>query len=817
MAIKRLEVPVDQLRKVCDPKKLGFKTTDDIVPLEDTIGQERAISALELALGIDSPGFNLFVAGPAGSGRNSALKKRLNKIGFTRRPPNDWGYVHNFQDPAQPKAISLPCGLLVEFGKDMENLVTECSQEIPKAFESDDYAHRLEETMKGIEARRQELTKKMEQDSLAEGFVITSGQAGITPVPVKDGRAITQEEYAALTEDQQEALRKGAENIQHIVNHFMSDIRRLGKEANEAKAKVDTEIVRFTLSPIVNELQEKYKKFPDIVNYLEHVEGDILQNSVVFKPAEEQASPFPMPQVGRGDEDVFLKYRLNTFLDNTLCKGAPVIFENNPTYYNLFGRIEYKANFGAMATDLTMVKPGALHRANGGYLVVQARDLLGTPLSWETLKRTLRSGEIRIENIGEQLSSIPSATLRPEAIPFNAKIVIVGSPRIMRLLEVHDEDFQRLFKVTADFEATMKRTPANLKRYASFVADQSKEKGLRPFDASGVARIIDYSSRLVQHQDKLTTQFLEISDVLTEANHWAGKAKSKVVKSEHVKKALDQRLYRISLIEERMQEVIDDGTIHISTKGKVVGQVNGLAVLSDGNHTFGKPSKITAKVSLGKGQMVNVERETRLSGRIHDKGFLILQGYLQGKYGQDKPLSLTASIGFEQTYSEIDGDSASSTELYALLSEISGLPIEQGIAVTGSVNQSGDVQAIGGALHKVEGFFDVCKAKGLTGKQGVMLPKDNVKNLVLNDEVVEAVQKGKFHIWAVSNIDEGIEVLTGVVAGKQRKDGTYPKQSVHSLVEQRLREMAQKVKDYEKSLSKKSDDKKKKKGPKKKK
>ena len=810
--MKRLELSADRLRKVCDPKKLGFKTTDDIEPLKNTIGQERAISALELALGIDSPGFNLFVAGPTGSGRNSALKKRLNQVGFTRRPPNDWGYVHNFQEPAQPKAISLPCGMIVEIGKDMENLVAECRQVIPKAFESDDYTHRLQESMQQIEARRQELTTAMEKESLSEGFVITSGQTGITPVPVKDGRAMTQEEYAELSEEQQDVLKTGGDKVQLILNQFMAEMRRLGKEANETKSKVDVEIVRYTLTPIIKELQAKYKKFSDIVEYLDHVENDIIDNPAVFKPAEAQPSPAPVPQMG-GDGEVehFLKYRVNTFLDNTLCKGAPVIFENNPTYYNLFGRIEYTAKFGAMGTDFTMVKPGALHRANGGYLIVQARDLLSSPLSWETLKRTLRSGKIHTENMSEQLSAIPSATLRPQPIPFSAKVIIVGSPRIVRLLEVHDEDFKRLFKVTADFDATMKRSPTNIKGYAAFVADQCKKNELRPFDASAVASIIDYSSRLVQHQEKLTTQFLEISDVLTEANHWAGKGKSKVVKSSHVKKALAQRLYRMDLNEEHMQEVIDDGTIHIETSGKVVGQVNGLAVLSDGKHTFGKPSKITAKVSLGKGQMVNIERETKLSGRIHDKGFLILQGYLQGKYGQEQPLSLTASIGFEQTYSEIDGDSASSTELYTLLSELSGLPIEQGIAVTGSVNQSGEVQAIGGAIYKIEGFFDVCKSKELNGKQGVMIPKDNVRNLVLNDEVVEAVKKGKFHIWAVSNIDEGIEVLTGVAAGKQRKSGTYPKETVHCQVEQRLREMVQKTREFEKSLSKKADGKKKKK------
>ncbi len=802
MAINRLELSADSLNRICHPQELDFKTTEDLEPLESTIGQERALSALELALAISSPGFNLFVAGSTGSGRNSALRRHLKTVSLTRQTPNDWGYVHNFRDPRHPKAIDMPPGQIVVFGREMEELIADCRQEIPTAFESDDYAQRLKEVLGEIESCRKELTKQLERDALALGFLITSGQAGITPVPVKDGRAISQEEYASLTETEREILRQGAEKIQQAVNHFMADMRRLQKDANGAKRKVDADLIRFTLTPIIDELQSKYKGFPDIVEYLDHLESDIVENSGAFKPMEDRPSPSTVPAIDGSDEDVFFKYRVNTFLDNNLCNGAPVIFENNPTYYNLFGRIEYRSKFGAMTTDLTMVKSGAMHRANGGYLVIQARDLLTNPLSWETLKRTLRSGEIGIENIGQQLNAIPSSTLQPEPIPFNAKVIIVGSPRIVRLLDIYDDDFKRLFKVTADFGPTMKRTPQNIRRYGSFIAEQCKEKAYLPFDASGVARVIEYSSRLVSHQEKLTTQFLEISDVLTEANHWAVQDKSKLVRSKHVKKALEQRHYRNSQAEDRMQEVIEDGTINIATKGSVVGQVNGLAVLSDGSHTFGKPSKITARVGLGKGQMVNIERETKLSGPIHDKGFLILQGYLQGKYGQDKPLSVSASIGFEQTYSEIDGDSASSTELYALLSEVSGLPINQGIAVTGSVNQAGDVQAIGGAIHKIEGFFNVCKANGLTGTQGVMLPKANIKNLVLEDQVVEAVRTGKFHIWAVSRIDQGIEILTGIPAGKQHKTGKYTKGTVHYLVERRLREMAKQTREFEKSLDK---------------
>ena len=799
MSISRLEVPAKQLRNTCDPEKLGFETTAQVKPLSGTIGQERAVNAMELGLDIEAAGFNLFVAGPTGSGRNSALRIFLERIAGKRPPPGDWGYVHNFKDPAQPMAMTLPCGVMRRFAHDMDDLVAGCHAEIPKAFESEDYSHRIEEVTKEIGAKRQRITAQMEKEAVAEGFAITAGPAGITPVPLRNGKRMTQEEFAGISEQEQEEMKKRAETVQHIVGHALSDLRRLQKEAGEQAKKVDAELVRFTLTPIIDELQSTYSEFPVIVDYLDQVEADMVEHIEMFKPAEEQPSS-SMPQLGPREEDVFVKYRVSVLVDNTECRGAPVIFEHSPTYYNLFGRIDYKVRFGALATDLTMAKAGALHRANGGYLVLQARDLLTSPLSWESLKRTLRSGEIRIENIGEQYSPLPTATLRPQPVPFNAKIIIVGGPDIMRYLQVYDEDFQRFFKVTADFDYVMERTPENMAKYASFIAHQGKAHGLKPFHKTAVAAVIDHSSRIVQHQDKLTTRFMDISDLLTEADYWAAKESAKAVTGEHVKKALEQHRYRISLTEDRMQEMFDDGTIHIATEGKTAGQVNGLAVMSDGSHTFGKPSRITARASLGKGQVVNIERETKLSGRIHDKGFMILQGYIQGRYGQDMPLSLTASIGFEQTYSEIDGDSASSTELYALLSELSGLGINQGIAVTGSVNQAGEVQAIGGAIFKIEGFYDVCKAKGLTGKQGVMLPRDNLKNLVLRDEVVEAVRKGKFHVWAVSTIDEGIEVLTGVPAGQRGKDRAYPKGSVHHLVEQRLFEMAKKVKQFEKSL-----------------
>jgi lon-related putative ATP-dependent protease len=797
MSSEHLKVPLDQLTRVCNPETFSFTNTDEIAPLTDTIGQDRAVSAIELALDIDADGFNLYVAGIAGTGRTTALAEQLKRIGREKPIPTDWGYVHNFQDPSQPVAICVPCGNMRQLAVDMEELVSTCKREIPNAFESDEHTHRVEEVMQGIQEERQKLTTELENEARRQGFSLQSTQVGITPVPLLGDRPMTQEEFTGLSDADRENLRRRAETVQHAINHLLQELRRLGKEASDKTREVDVELVKFTLTPIIDELQKKYADCADIVSYLDHVQSDMVHNLDIFKQSEEQGPAMllgggPMPR----EEDPFIKYRVNDLVDNSSCVGAPVIFEYSPTYYNLFGRIDYKARVGTFTTDLTMIKPGAVHRANGGYLVLQVRDLLTSPLSWETLKRTLRSGECRIENIGEQYSSIPSATLRPQPIPVNTKILLVGGPDLLRLLEIYDEDFRRYFKVIADFDSVMVRSDENMQQYASFVKTICVKQSLRPFDRSAVACVIDYSSRLVEDQNKLSTNFMTVADMLAEANYWAGKSGSGTVAGEHVRQAIEQKRYRSGLTEERIREYIQQGTIHIDTEGARVGEVNGLAVYSLGDYAFGSPSRITAKTSLGRGQVVNIERETQMSGKIHNKGFMILTGYLQSKYGQEKPLSLSASIGFEQTYSEVDGDSASSTELYALLSAVSGLPISQNIAVTGSVNQSGDVQAIGGATYKIEGFFDVCKVKGLTGTQGVMIPKDNIRNLVLRHDVVEAVREGRFHIYAVSTIDEGIEVLTGVPAGTPDETGAYPEDSVHGRVLSELENMAEKVRAF---------------------
>lgn len=793
MTAHRLEVLPEMLSRKCDPDSLGFETTEELAPFEGLIGQDRAFSALELALSIEGPGFNLFISGPSGTGRNTALMSHVQQMATLKNVPPDWGYVYNFQDPSQPEPISLPCGHMRVLAADMNELVDTVRRDVPKVFESNDYTERMEAAMQRLQERRQEMTDALERSAIEAGFTLRSTPAGITPVPVKDGRPLSEQEYVSLSEAERESINERAGEMRRTINRTLVDIRRLGKVAYDEAREVDKDIVRFTLTPIIDELQHKYADYPEIVAYLDQVEADMVEHLDALKPSDSSQAMQWRPNT---DEDPFVRYRVNDLVDNTDCYHAPVVFEHNPTYYNLFGRIEYRAQLGMQVTDHMMIRSGAIHEANDGFLVLQAHDLLSSPLSWQTMKRTLRSGESRIENMGEHFSPLPSSTLRPKPIPVNAKVVIVGTPDILRILQAFDEDFQRHFKVVAYFDTVMDRTPENVSKYASFIATRAQDGGLRHFHKTAVARIIDHSSRLAEHQQKLTTRFTSMVDILTEASYWADSSGSDVVMQEHVQKAIEQRRYRSSITEDRLRELIEDGTIHISTDGKAIGQVNGLAVLAQGDAVFGKPSRITARVSLGRGQLVNLERETKLSGRIHDKGFMVLVGYLRGKYGYDKPLSLNASIGFEQSYSEVDGDSASSTELYALLSAISGIPIAQGIAVTGSVDQNGNIQAIGGATQKIEGFFEVCKTKGLSGSQGVIVPRDNLRHLALNDDVVEAVNEGLFHIYAVSTIDEGIEVLTGLPAGERQDEGRYPGGTVHERVERRLREMAQTARNF---------------------
>jgi lon-related putative ATP-dependent protease len=800
MNLEDLKVPPEQLTVSCDPDSLGFETTDEVGPLEKTVGQDRALGALEFGLDIDAPGYNIYVAGYPGTGRTTTLTNFLNNVAPSRPVPNDWCYVYDFRDPMKPIAVSLPPGMGRELAQDIEGLIADCRRDIPRAFESDEYRQRGEEAVREIQQQLEVITREIESEAERTGFHVQPSQTGIVTTPVRDGQPLNREQYQELPEEEKEGLRKESDKLQEFINQKLLMLRRLEREATRRRSEVDQNTVLSVVGPVLSELKEKYQGIPRVLDYLQEMRRDLADHVGDFLAQESQVQTQQTREAALArqfaEEERFSRYQINVLVDNSEARGAPVVFEYSPTYYNMFGRLDYRPRFGTVGTDLTMIRPGAIHRANGGYLTVQAKDLLANPGVWETLKRTLRSGEARIENIGEQYSPIPTSTLAPEPIPLNVKIVMVGTPYVFQMLQRLEEDFRKFFKVKADFDLSMDRTPENTRFYAAFICNRCRDGDIRPFHKTAVAKMVQYSSRLVEHQGKLTTRFIDIADLITEANHWATQdGQSPVVTAEHISKAIEERIFRSNLPEERIHELINDGTIKIDTTGEVIGQVNGMSVLDMGDHTFGRPLRITTRTSMGRGQVAHIDRETQMTGRIHNKGFLTLTGYLMGKFGQDRLLNFRSTIGFEQTYDEVEGDSASSAELYALLSSLSGLPINQGIAVTGSVNQRGDVQAIGGATYKIEGFFDVCKAQGLTGNQGVVIPSDNIKNLVLRDEVVQAVRDGKFTIYAVNRVGEGIQILTGVSSGEPDANGEYPEGTVNYQIAQKFEYLASKAKE----------------------
>lgn len=795
---EKLAVPADRLCWRCDPASLPFETTEEVEPLEGTVGQERAVSALEFGVEIDSGGFNVFIAGPPGSGRNTTAHTYLYQAARGRPAPGDLVYVHNFPDPYHPQVIRLPAGEGAELARQMDELVESARQEIPRAFESEDYERRRNDILTQLHQHQQILYSQIQESARSQGFAIELTPAGILTVPLVDDHPLSTEEYEQLPKETKEELERRGGELRDRLEQALHEGRRLEKEATERLRQLEREVALVAVGHFFDELTERYEQYPDVLEYLHQVQEDIPEHLDDFRGGQRpEGLPAALAELqGSTREEHLSRYKVNVFVDNSDTQGAPVVLEHNPTYYNLMGRLEYQARFGAMTTDFRQIKAGALHKANGGYLLLDALDVLTSPFAWDALKKALQTGQSRIENIGEQFSPIPAATLRPEPIPLDVKVVLVGNPFIYYLLYHLDEDFRKLFKVKSDFGPDMDRSNVHVQRYAGFISRQVRERGLRHFHRSGVARIVEYGSRLVEHQSKLSTRLADIADIVVEASFWAGKNGHQLVTAADVDRAIDHKEYRSNLVEERVQEFIEDGTIMIDTEGESPAQVNGLSVLDLGDYAFGRPSRITARTSVGGHGVVDIEREIKLSGPIHSKGVLILSGYMSGRYAQDYPLALSATLTFEQVYDEVEGDSASSTELYALLSALSGLPLKQGIAVTGSVNQMGQVQPVGGVTRKVEGFYEVCKAKGLTGEQGVILPETNVKNLMLKDEVIQAVREGKFHLWAVRTVNEGIELLTGVPAGEQREDGSYPPGTVHQRVDAKLREYAQKLKEF---------------------
>ena len=797
MAHDDLRIPTGKLRWTCDPSLFDFETTEELPDLDYAIGQKRALRSIEFGLGMEATGFNLYIAGETGTSRTSTIRNILKKRAKDEPQPNDWVYVNNFKDNDSAVSLSLPAGRGSELAADMKELVEAFKKDIPKALESPEYESRRAEILEAYQKSNNELFQILEKESAARSFALQRTVSGLVIVPQKGGRNFTQEEYEALTDKKRQKLDETGRKLTERLNEVLRQVRDNEKATKDALLQADRELGMSCLGHRLDPLREKYTGLDKVFTYLDTVQEDIINNLDDFKPqsAQPQIPGIKLPR----QEPTFERYEINLLVDNKGSEGAPVVFESNPTYNNLFGRIEHVMQYGGAAvTDFTMIRSGALHRANGGYLVIDAREVLMNPFVWDALKRCIRTGEIRIEDVLEQYRFMTMVTLKPEAVPLQTKIIMIGTPWIYYLLFYMDPDYRKFFKVKAEFDSRIARTPEIMRDYALFVATHCRCENLLHFDRSGIARLLEYTSRMVEDQHKLSSQFMEIADFIREASFWARKDGHTVVSGDDVLRAAEETLYRVNRIEERMHELYVDGTIMVDTDNAVVGQINGLSVIGLGDHTFGRPTRITARVYTGQAGMVNIEREVKLSGPIHDKGVLILTGYLGGTFAADRPLSLSASICFEQSYDGIEGDSASSTELYALLSALSGVPIKQGIAVTGSVNQRGMIQPIGGVNFKIEGFFAVCKSQGLTGTQGVMIPKANERHLMLNDEVMQAVNAGQFQIWSVETIEQGIEILTGMQAGERNKRGAFPKHTIFNLVDQRLADMAKRMQEQDK-------------------
>jgi lon-related putative ATP-dependent protease len=781
----------EELYGFCDPSVFAFTTTSDLPDFKETIGQERALHSLDFGLSLESSGFNIFILGEHGTGKMTTVRSFLSQKAMNEPVPEDWCYVSNFKDPDAPLSISLQPGQAVIFQKDMDEVIKILKIEIAKVFESKEYEKQRNKIAEEAQRKQKELFTSLEEEAQEKGFSVRKTVSGLIIVPVKKtGEPLTEEEYELLEEKTRKRIDEIGKQLQEKLNDVVRMVRENEKLVKDVIGKLEKEAALSAVGHLIDELKSKYKEYEKIIVYLDEAKEDILEHLDDFKVQEEQSPQLPFMKLQKA-EPTFTRYTVNVLVNNKDCKGAPCVFENNPTYYNLFGRIEHKIQYGLALTDFSMIKSGSLHKANGGYLVINALDLLRNIFAYDALKRAIRHREMKIEDVWEQYRAISTTTLRPEAIPLNIKVILVGNPYLYYLLYNLDEEYRELFKVKADFDSRMMKNEENIHKYAFFIATLCREENLLPFDKSGASKIVEFSSRLAEHQNKLSARFSDIADILREASYWALKAGGTVVNGEHVQRAIDEKIFRTNRIEERLREMILEGTIIVETHGEKVGQINGLAVLDLGDYSFGKPSRITAKTYAGKAGVVNIERETKMSGKIHEKAILIISHYLGSRYGARKPISLTASITFEQLYDMVEGDSASCAELYALLSSIAQVPLKQNIAVTGSMDQNGDVQPVGGINEKIEGFFDLCRVTGLDGSHGVIIPARNVKNLMLKKDVVDAAREGKFFIYPIQKADEGLELLTGMKVGEPADDGTYPEGTINYLVVKRLTEISE--------------------------
>ena len=803
--------PAD-LRWTCDPGSLGFETTADLEPIDEVVGQPRAVAALEFGVEMDRQGYNLFCFGPTGAGKHSIVRSHITGTAKGRPAAADWVYVHNFDEPHRPSALKLPTGRAGPFREAMEQLVRELKAGIPAAFESDEYQARRLVVEKAFRDRQASAFEALQKEAAEHDVAIVRSEAGFMFAPSVDGKPMQQEAFDALSDEAKKVFQQAIEGLQVKMQEMMRQYPAWEQESRAALRSLNREVTRNVTTVLVKDVRDSFADLPEVVAYLGRVEDDVVDNVFDFlKASSEQSGGSdgsatdrqlanligrPNELTGRNEDAVFGRYAVNIVVHHEPGDGAPVVLEDAPALGNLIGRVEHSARFGTLVTDFSLIKSGALHRANGGFLIVDARKLLMQPMAWEELKRALINQEIRIGSLPQLTGQQTMITLDPEPIPLSIKVLLIGEPSLYYLLAARDPDFDTLFKVAAEFAGSLDRTEESTALYARLLARMQQRESLLPLDASAVARLLEHAARLVSDQSKLSAQAAEISDIMREGEHVTRKHGRDAVAAEDIQTAIDARVYRSDRIREAMYEQITKETVLISTDGAQTGQINGLSVLQIGGFPFGKPSRVTASVRFGKGEVIDIERQVDLGGPLHSKGVLILQGFLGNRFGQDRPLALAASLVFEQSYGGVDGDSASSTELYALLSSLSGQRIKQSLAVTGSVNQFGEIQAIGGVNEKIEGFFDICQARGLTGDQGVLIPIANARNLMLRQDVIEACAAGKFRIYAVETIDQGIEILTDMPAGERDGKGAWSANTINAAVAATLEAYAARAKEY---------------------
>lgn len=784
--MKNNELTYKDLKNLCNPNIFNFETTDELETSGLVYGQERGIAALQFGLSINAKGYNLYIEGPSGVGKTMYTKQYVSEIASKQKTPDDWCYIYNFDNPNEPIAVSLPAGEGKNFASTMEAFVEDIRKYLKRTFNNDDFEKEKSLIKQKYEEKRTKLLEALNKETLKNNFQVKAAPNGIYMLPVYKGKALDEAEFEKLDDSIKAGYEEKSNIVQEQIMQVIGQLKLIEKESEKKVDEWQSNIALLTINSYINPIRAAYKKNQKIITFLDNIKKDILKNISNFIIEETCTQPTPQspkPEVVKP----WLNYRVNLFVDNSNTEGSPVIMDSNYSYQNLFGKLEYENQYGMLRTDYTMLKSGILHKANGGYLILQAQDLLVNQLCYDTLKKSLLIKEANIENNMEQRSSLVMISLKPEPIPLNVKVLLLGDANIYHTLLSLDPDFKKLFKIKVEFEESAPRNNDNILRLAKFVHSYCEKEKCLPLDKSAMAKVVEYASRLSDDKEKLSTHFNEIGEIVSESSTWARLSKKKIVTADYVDKALKKRIERVKKYDQKYAELIEENSLLIDTDGYKVGEINGLTVMTIGDYTFGKPAKITANTFMGKTGVINVERETDMSGPTHSKGVLILRGYLGEKFAQDFPLSLTASLCFEQLYNGVDGDSASSTECYAILSSLSNVPITQSIAVTGSVNQKGFIQPIGGVNEKIEGFYNICKKRGLTGKQGVIIPIQNVRNLHLTDEIIENVKEKKFHIYAVSTIDEGIEILTGVPAGKQNKDGKYPAGTINHLVYEKLK------------------------------